>query len=232
MNLRGWVRTSLIEFPDHIATVLFTGGCNFRCPMCHNADLVLRPDSGPALPEEEVWAFLERRRGLVNGAVITGGEPTQDRDLPAFLRRLRRHHLDIKLDTNGYCPDVLQALLTEGLVDYVALDVKAPPAKYPALTGLGDVDVSRVERSITLLRRSGVAHEFRTTVVPGLLVEEDIAAIARWIAGVQHYVLQQFRPLHTLDPSLARVKPYPAARLHAMAEVARQRIAHVEIRGA
>jgi pyruvate formate lyase activating enzyme len=129
VELKGWVRTSLIDYPDHIASVLFTGGCNFRCPMCHNADLVLRPTEVPTLPEKEVWDFLSRREGLVDGVVITGGEPTLQPDLAPFIRRLKDTDLDVKLDTNGYLPDVLKTLLSEGLLDYVALDIKAPPEK-------------------------------------------------------------------------------------------------------
>jgi pyruvate formate lyase activating enzyme len=231
MNLKGWVRTSLIDFPDHVATVLFTGGCNFRCPMCHNADLVLRPNQMPALTESEVWAFLERRRGLVNGVVITGGEPTLQRDLTAFLGQLRERHLDIKLDTNGYYPDVLADLLDDGLVDYVALDIKAPPGKYPLLVGMSDVDVTRVERSVALLQESGVPHEFRTTVVPGMLDDDDVEAIARRIAGAEQYVLQQFRALYTLDPALESVSPFPVARLQAMAERAGRWLPCVHVRG-
>lgn len=231
MHLKGWVRTSLIDFPDHIATVLFTGGCNFRCPMCHNADLVLRPGELPDLPPEEVWAFLVRRVGLVDGVVITGGEPTLQPELIPFLRRVREQGLDIKLDTNGYRPDVLAALLDEGLVDYVALDVKAPPEKYPLLAGCDDLDMAQLERSITLLRDNGLSHEFRTTVVPGLLDEQDVEAIARWIAEAEQYVLQQFRPQHTLDPALEALTPYPAERLQAMARRVRRWVAHVTVRG-
>jgi pyruvate formate lyase activating enzyme len=231
VELKGWVRTSLIEYPGHIATVLFTGGCNFCCPMCHNADLVLRPEKVPALPEEEVWDFLSRRKGLVNGVVITGGEPTLQPDLPAFLRRLREIGLDVKLDTNGYRPDVLAALLDEGLVDYVAMDVKAPPEKYPSLAGLSNVDIACLERSIALLKESDLEHEFRTTVVPGLLDEGDVEAIARWIAGVERYVLQQFRPAGTLDPALEAVTPYPIERLREMAERAGQWVSQAVVRG-
>jgi pyruvate formate lyase activating enzyme len=231
VRLKGWVRTSLIDYPDHIATVLFTGGCNFRCPPCHNADLVLRPAEMPDLPLEEVWAFLSRRAGLVDGVVITGGEPTLQGGLIPFLRRVREHGLDVKLDTNGYRPDVLVALLDEGLVDYVALDVKAPPKKYPLLAGRMDLDVARLERSIALLRDSGFSYEFRTTVVPGLLDEGDVGEIARWIAGVERYVLQQFRSLCTLDPALETVTPYPLERLQVMAECASRWVAHVAVRG-
>ena len=231
MQLKGWVRTSLIDYPSHIATVLFTGGCNFRCPSCHNADLVLRPGEMPTLPEEEVWAFLVRRAGLVDGVVITGGEPTLQSDLIPFLRQVREWGLDVKLDTNGYRPDVLEALLSERLVDYVAMDVKAPPAKYPLLAGWAGLDLGRVERSVELLQDSNLSCEFRTTVVPGLLVEEDVEEVARWIAGAERYVLQQFRPLGTLDPALEKVSPYPLERLREMAKRAGQWVAQAMVRG-
>jgi len=229
--LKGWVRTSLIDYPDHIATVLFTGGCNFRCPMCHNADLVLRPGKMETLPEEEVWGFLARREGLVDGVVITGGEPTLQPDLLPFLQRLKEANLDVKLDTNGYRPDILAALLNDGLLDYVALDVKAPPDKYALLAGLTDVDVTRVAQSIALLKESDIASEFRTTVVPALLDEDDIADIARWIAGAHRYALQQFRPVNTIDPALERTSPYPIEALQAMARRASQWVPQVIVRG-
>ena len=231
MNLKGWVRTSFIDYPAHIATVLFTGGCNFRCPMCHNADLVLRPGELPTLPDEEVWEFLERRVGLLDGVVITGGEPTLQSDLASFIRRVRERGLDVKLDTNGYRPGVLGALLDEGLVDYVAMDVKAPPEKYSILSGEAEVDVARVAHSIELLRGSGIACEFRTTVVPGLLSDEDVESIARWIAGAEQYVLQQFRPLGTLDPALEAVNPYPPDRLRRMADLAGRWVGRAVVRG-
>jgi pyruvate formate lyase activating enzyme len=229
--LKGWARTSLIDYPDHIATVLFTGGCNFRCPMCHNADLVLRPGEMETLPEEKVWDFLRRREGLVDGVVITGGEPTLQPDLSPFLYQLKEANLDVKLDTNGYRPEILAALLTDGLLDHVALDVKAPPGKYPLLTGLTDVDVTRVEQSIALLKESDIAYEFRTTVVPGLLDEDDVADIAHWIAGAQRYALQQFRPVNTIDPALEKASPYPIETLQAMARRASQWVPQVIVRG-
>jgi len=199
--------------------------------MCHNADLVLRPGELPTLPPEEVWDFLSRRARLVDGVVITGGEPTIQADLLPFLRQVRALGLDVKLDTNGYHPDVLEALLDEGLVDYVALDVKAPPAKYPRLAGRADLDLQRMERSVALLRSGGIPCEFRTTVVPGLLAAEDIEEIARWIAGAELYVLQQFRPLGTLSPSLETAAPYPVARLREMAERAGRWVDQAIVRG-
>jgi len=230
VQLKGWVRTSLIDYPDHIATVLFTGGCNFRCPPCHNADLVLRPNDLPDLPLDEVWGFLARRVGMVDGIVISGGEPTIQPELLTFVGDVRELGLDVKLDTNGYRPDVLEALLEAGMLDYVALDVKAPPDKYPLLTGRPDLDLGRLERSIGLLQASGLKHEFRTTVVPEWLDEGDIESIARWISGAELYVLQQFRPLHTLDPTL-KMDPYPVDRLWAMARRAQRWVGEVQVRG-
>ncbi|MBN1179401.1 MAG: anaerobic ribonucleoside-triphosphate reductase activating protein [Anaerolineae bacterium] len=230
MDLRGWVRTSLIDYPEHIATVLFTGGCNFRCPMCHNADLVLRPAELPALHEEAVWELLARRSGLLDGVVLTGGEPTLQNDLLPFIRRVREYGLDVKLDTNGYRPDVLEALLQEGLLDYVAMDVKSPPEKLAHLTGVPGIVRERIDRSIDLLRSGRIAYEFRTTVVPGLLVEDDIEAIASWVAGATRYALQQFRTLNTLDPALEHVSPYSTDVLHRMAKRAAKWVGEVVVR--
>jgi pyruvate formate lyase activating enzyme len=231
------VRTSLIDYTDHIATVLFVGGCNFRCPPCHNADLVLHPAEVPDLSIKEVRAFLARRAGLVDGVVISGGEPTLQSDLVPLLRQVRGWgagaRLDIKLDTNGYRPDVLAALLDEGLVDYVAMDVKAPPQKYPLLAGraVDGLDLARLERSLSLLRDGDIPYEFRTTVVPGWLDEGDVEEIARWISGAERYVLQQFRPLHTLDPALEALSPYPVEQLQAMARRAHRWVNQVAVRG-
>lgn len=228
---KGWARTSLLDFPGHIATVLFTGGCNFRCPMCHNADLVLRPAELPTLPLADVWQHLDRRAGKVTSVVITGGEPTLQPDLAEFLHAVRARGYATKLDTNGYAPDALAALLEAGLLDYVAMDVKAPPANYAQVAGLETVDLPRIERSLTLLRESGVAYEFRTTIVPGLLAPDDVAALAQWIAGAERYVLQQFRGGATLDPTLSATTPYPAAELHALADRIRQWLPQVTVRG-
>ncbi len=231
MQIRGWVKTSLIDFPGRIATVLFTSGCNFRCPYCQNSGLVLHPESLPEINPADIFQLLRRRRGLIDGVVITGGEPTLHEGLEDFLRKLKELGLATKLDTNGYRPDVLEALLREGLVDYVAMDVKAPPAKYPLLVGRDRLDLRRLDRSIGLVRESGVLYEFRTTVVPGLLDVEDVEGIARWIQGARRYVLQQFRPVNTLDPALEAVSPYRMERLEEMARRARPWVEAVEVRG-
>ncbi len=231
MQLKGWIKNSLIDYPGRISTIFFTGGCNFRCPICHNAALVLQPQTIPDIPLDKVFSFLERRIGLLDGVSITGGEPTLQPGLRPFLRRVRALGYAIKLDTNGYHPQVLAALLDEKMVDYVAMDVKAPPAKYAQLTGLPAVDLTRLEHSITLLRTQAPDYELRTTVVPGLLSVEDIAEIVRWIAGAKRYVLQQYRNQTTLDPDFADIKPYPPAVLQTLAAQAREQLAEVIVRG-
>ena len=236
MQLKGWQRTSLIDFPGHIATVLFTSGCNFRCPMCHNADLVLHPEALPSILVAQVMRHLEQRAGMITGVVITGGEPTLQPDLADFMSQLKHNNdgIAIKLDTNGYRPDVLAALLDEGLIDYIAMDVKAPPEKYAQLAGCerNRFDVTRIRRSISLILESGRPYELRTTVVPDLLTASDIEAVARWIDGAETYILQQFRAQGILDPALAETTPYTTAELEAMAERARRWIPTVKLRGA
>ena len=187
------LHSSLIEYPGHIADVLFVGGCNFRCVYCHNLDLVLRPDQLPDVDDEQLLASLLPRRSFVDGLVITGGEPTLQAGLIPFLSRARQAGFDIKLDTNGYQPDVLRLCLENHLVDYVAMDVKTSLTRYPLVTGVA-IDPARLRRSIDLIRHSGIDHEFRTTVVPGLVELADVESIARLIAGAQRYFLQAFRP--------------------------------------
>ena len=229
MQIKGLVKTSIVDYPGKIATVVFVGGCNFRCPYCHNADLVLRPDSLPDIEVGEVLRLLAERRGFVDGVVITGGEPTLQADLD-FFREVKALGLAVKLDTNGYHPHSLQRLLQEGLLDYVAMDAKGPLEKYPLVAGRR-IDTKRIENSIQLVLSSEIEHEFRTTVVPGMVVVEDVDAVAQSIAGARQYVLQQFRPSLTLAPQFTMMDPYPAAVLEEMADAARRWVANVSIRG-
>ncbi len=230
MQIRGWVKTSLIDYPGRIATVLFTGGCNFRCPYCQNAELVLHPESLPEINPADVFQLLRRRRGLIDGVVITGGEPTLHEGLEDFLRKLKELGLATKLDTNGYRPEVLRQLLERELLDYVALDIKATPAKYSLAAGV-PIDLRRIEESVELLLSSGIEHEFRTTVVPGIVAPEDVEEMAKSIAGARKCVLQQFRPQGTLDPRFGEVAPYPAQTLLEMARTAGRWVEKTEVRG-
>jgi len=230
MQIRGWVRTSLIDYPGRIATVLFTSGCNFRCPYCQNSELVLHPDGLPEIDLAEIFQHLTRRRGLIDGVVITGGEPTLQKGLDDFMRKLKELGLAIKLDTNGYRPQILRELLEQGLLDYVAMDIKTSPAKYPLAAGV-PVEGQRIEESVRLILTSGIDHEFRTTVVPGIVAPEDVEEIVKLIARAGKYVLQQFRPQATLVPRFREIAPYPARTLLEMAQAAERWIGEVEVRG-
>ncbi len=236
IEIRGWIRTSLIDYPGHIATVLFFGGCNFACPMCHNPDLVQHPGLLPGIDPAEVLDYLSRRQGKVTGVVITGGEPTLQRDLSVFLEAVQHRGCAVKLDTNGYRPDALEELLTAGLVDRVAMDIKGPPAKYGVVAGVEDPDLKAIEASLAMLTARSVVGELRTTVVPLLLDADDIEAVARWLSdslvkGSLPYTLQQFRGAETLDPALTNLAPYPPELLRKMAMRARQWLPDVRLRG-
>jgi pyruvate formate lyase activating enzyme len=205
--------------------------------MCHNADLVLKPGALPAVALKDVWRFLLQRQGKLTGVVVTGGEPALQPDLGDFLRAVRDLDYAVKLDTNGYRPDVLGQLLDARLLDYVAMDIKAPVEKYPRLAGVPDLDISKIEASIELLCRADVSCEFRTTIVPRLLDDDDIEGIAKWIGtnGDRtsiRYRLQQFRGAHTLDPALTSAVPYTVERLKQMASRARRWLEHVSVRSA
>ena len=174
-----------------MACTVFLPGCNLRCPFCHNAGLVLPGQMAPGMPEEELFSFLNSRRGILEGVCVTGGEPTLQKDLPGFLGKIRQLGFLVKLDTNGTCPDALQGLLTDGLVDYVAMDIKNSPDRYAATCGGAEV-LDEVRRSAALLMAGGVDYEFRTTVCNPLHRPEDMEAIGQWLGGAKRYFLQQF----------------------------------------
>ena len=208
MNLAGFQATTLIDFPGRVAATLFAAGCNFRCPFCHNAELVIpeRVRELSPVDSERVLEELERRRGFLDGVVLTGGEPTLQEDLGDFIARLRGLGFLVKLDTNGSRPEVVRSLVDDELVDYVAVDVKAPPNRYAEFAGV-EVPADAIERTVTILRESRVEYEFRTTVAPGL-AEDDLEAIAAWLRPARRYVLQAFRVpgepgKALLDPSWA-----------------------------
>lgn len=229
--IKGWVRTTLLDYPGQIATAVFLGGCCFRCPMCHNADLVLRPHGLPDISTAAVLEYLARRKGKITGLVISGGEPCLEPGLVGFLRQARALEIDVKLDTCGYLPDVLDRLARENLVNMLAMDIKAPPAKYACLAGLAQVDIERINASIAILRGSGLPYEFRTTVVSDWITLDDIAVIADWLAGAERYVLQQFRAQDCLDPAFNQRSPYPASVLLEMQAIASRKIESVALRG-
>ena len=202
MRIGGLSSFSLSDFPGHVAAMVFTQGCNFRCPYCHNGSLIpMDPPTGALIPEEEVFLFLEKRRGQLNGVVVSGGEPTLQSDIPLFFYRVRSMGYQIKLDTNGSRPEALAELLMEGLVDFIAMDIKAPFELYDRLTGVS-APKEQLEESIALIARSGIDHEFRTTVVEPLLSEDDLQAIQAMVPHGSRHRLQEFRPENALDPVL------------------------------
>ena len=202
MRIGGFVPVSLCDYPCRVAAVIFTQGCNFRCPFCHNGHLIER--QGAALLDETViLAQLAERSNRLGGVVVSGGDPTLQGDLPQFLHRLKSLGLAIKLDTNGSQPDVLQALFSDRLVDYVAMDIKAPWETYDRLAGVA-CDTILLRRSLRLIAASGLPHEFRTTRVGPLLAAEDCHAITQQIPAGSTHKWQPFRPEHSLDPALRK----------------------------
>lgn len=193
MVIHGLQKLTLLDYPGHTACTVFTAHCPWRCPFCHNASLVLDPQSQPTVSETDFFSFLVRRKGLLDGVAVTGGEPTLQRDLPEFLRKVKALGFAVKLDTNGTNPAMLRAILDEGLADYVAMDIKAGRDNYSAVTGTLRPDMMAVEESARLLMNGGVDFEFRTTVVRGLHSSEDFADIAAWLSGSEKYFLQAFK---------------------------------------
>lgn len=228
MQILGLNKTTLLDYPEHVAATVFTGGCNFRCPFCHNMDLVLG-EVEPALSTEDFFAFLEKRKGILDGVCITGGEPTLQKDLPDFIRGIRDKGYLVKLDTNGYRPKVLEELLRENLLDYVAMDIKSSVENYPRVTGMADLDVTGIQESVSLLKSAGIPYEFRTTVVKGLHRIDEFDGIGRWLQGAEAYFLQAFRENEKVpDKSLSS---FSEAEMREMKQLAERYIERVELRG-
>lgn len=191
MLLKGFQKTTLLDYPGKVACTVFTGGCNFRCPFCHNARLVTNQDVNERISEEEFFSYLIKRRGVLDGVCVTGGEPLLQKDMIPFLEKIRSFGLLVKLDTNGSRPDILEDILSRGLVDYVAMDLKNSKESYAKTCGL-DAYPAEIERSISLLMNAGIEYEFRTTVVRELHTAEDMVSMAKWIKGAPRYFLQGF----------------------------------------
>ena len=193
MTIHGFQKMTLLDFPGRVACTVFTAGCNFRCPFCHNALLVTELDGSMAIPEEDVLSLLKKRRGLLAGVAVTGGEPCLQPDLAEFLRKIKDLGYPVKLDTNGSFPDKLASLIDEGLVDYVAMDIKNSREKYEKTAACPPDLLPRVEQSVALLLGGRVEYEFRTTVMNEFHEPDDFDAIGRWIAGAPKYFIQPFK---------------------------------------
>ena len=216
MKIHGLQKMTLLDFPGRVACTVFLGGCDFRCPYCHNFELV-DGSAPPIMDDNQLFAFLEKRRGLLDGVAITGGEPCLHRDLPDLMRRVREMGFSVKLDTNGAHPAMLSGILDEGLADYVAMDIKNSPEKYAATVGLASIDLGPIRESVDLLMRGQADYEFRTTVVDEFHADQDFEAIGAWIQGARQYFLQAFTDRDSV----------PFGNLHAPSKEAMQR--HLEI---
>ena len=229
MRIGGLQKVTLLDYPGKVACTVFLPGCNLRCPFCHNPALVLPDRATGGLSTEKLLAFLETRRGKLDGVCVTGGEPTLYEDLPALLRQIRALGFAVKLDTNGSHPEALRAVVATGLVDYVAMDIKNSPAKYAATVGLPGFDLTPVRQSAALLLEGTVDYEFRTTAVAELHDDDSFREIAQWIAGAKRYYIQCFidrdsvlrTGLHAPDK----------AQLERWADIVRPLIPSVELRG-
>ena len=229
MQIHGLNKTTLLDYPEHVAATVFTGGCNFCCPFCHNGDLVLHPGKFSTISEEEVFAFLQKRKNVLTGVCITGGEPTLQPDLPDFIRRIKEMGYLVKLDTNGYRPDILKQLLEEKLLDYVAMDIKNSKDKYDTTVGKENLDIRRLEESVTRLKEGWIPYEFRTTVVRELHTKEDFTAIGEWLSGARVYFLQGYRDNENVIQR--GFSAYTKEEMEAFAQILRRHIDRVEVRG-
>lgn len=191
MKIIGLEKLSLVDYDGHTACTLFTGGCNFRCPFCHNGDLVLIPEKLGAYSENEIFSYLKKRQGLLDGVVVSGGEPTMHRDLPDYIQRIKDLGYDVKLDTNGTNPEMLSELIERKLIDYVAVDIKSSKEGYAKTAGLHSFP-ENVSRTVELLKKNKVPYEFRTTLVDELISKEDILSMAKWLNGCSVLYLQKF----------------------------------------
>lgn len=227
MKIHGLQKMTLLDFPGRVACTVFLGGCDFRCPYCHNFELVTG-EAKLLMDDQELFAFLEKRHGLLDGVAITGGEPCMNPGLPELLRQIKEMGFLAKLDTNGYHPEVLSSLLEEGLVDYVAMDIKNSPEKY-ALTVGQRLDLGRIKESIALLMNSGGDYEFRTTVVKELHAAEDFEKIGQMIRGAKRYFLQCFTDRDTVP--FGNLHGPSAEEMEHFAEIARRHVPETQVRG-
>lgn len=217
--IKGFLETSFVDWPGKIASVIFLPHCNFRCPYCHNHELVLAPDQIPTIPLPHILKHIKKYKDWIDGVCITGGEPTLLPDLIELIEYIRNEGVLVKLDTNGSRPEVLKRLIQKRVVDYIAMDVKAPlnDESYAACCGVS-VDLGTIKESIRLLRENQTAYEFRVTLVPTLLTRESLTSLAHDLTGSEKLTLQNFNPAHPLDPALKQVKPYEDHALKEMQE--------------
>ncbi len=230
VEIKGLEKFSPKDFPGYISSTVFLGGCNFRCPFCHNSDLVLRPEILPTFPLDYFLSFLDLRKGWLEGICISGGEPLLQDDLETLLILIKDRNLLVKIDINGSFPSRLEDLIQKRLIDYIAMDVKAPLKRYQEVTR-ATVNEEDIVRSVDIIKNSGLGYVFRTTLVPGLIGAEDIKKICQMLDGAKFFQLQQFVPLNTLDSHYLQKKPYRREEIQGLARIAEPYFSEVRIEG-
>lgn len=230
MIISGLQKTTLIDYPGKIAAIVFTRGCNFRCGYCHNPELVDPEIYYPEIKQEEIIDFLEKRRNVLEGVVITGGEPLIHSDIKEFIKKIKELDYAVKLDSNGSNPSLLQELIDDHLIDYIAMDIKHLPQRYHEITP-SDPNIEKIKQSIEIIKNSGLPYEFRTTVLPKHFQKNDFIAIGKLLKGAKMYYLQQFRPLKTLDQAYQQEKSFSQIELEAFQRILEKYIDKCEIRG-
>ena len=228
MKIHGLQKMTLLDYPGRVACTVFFGGCDMRCPFCHNAEL-LDGSAPPVMDEQELLAFLEKRKGLLEGVAFTGGEPLLQKDLPVLAEKIRALGYPVKMDTNGTHPDLLAQMIRDGLVQYVAMDIKNSPDRYAETAGLTSIDLDRVRESVSLLLEGSTEYEFRTTVVAELHDDSSFEQIGPWICGAQHYYLQRFTDRETV-PFQGLHAP-TEEQMRRWTEIIRPFVPSVELRG-
>ncbi|MBU0535733.1 MAG: anaerobic ribonucleoside-triphosphate reductase activating protein [Nanoarchaeota archaeon] len=229
--IKGIHKTSIVDYPTKVACTIFTAGCNFRCPFCHNPDLIEKKghDKLDTIEEKKFFDFLDKRKKWLDGVVITGGEPCINKDLPEFVRKIKEKGFLVKIDTNGTNPSMLKSLVGQKLVDYIAMDIKADEENYSKAVGI-TVDIDNIKKSIDIIKRSGVNYEFRTTIVPTLHDKKSIERMGMMIEGTKKIVLQQFNNKKTYDPGFEEIKPYSKEEIVEFAKILEHYTEKVEIR--
>lgn len=230
MDIRGFQGVSLIDYPGTISSVIFTGGCNFKCPYCQNPSLIIGLDKIPEIPAKEILEKLEKRKKFIDGVVITGGESTINKDLPNFLREIKRMGFKIKLDTNGSFPDMIKEVINEDLLDFIAMDYKSPISKYRKVMG-AECNPTKIAESVNIIKNRRIHHEFRTTIHPKLHSLKDIIQMSEELKGTERYVIQQFSPLVCLDTSYQKTAGFAKSEIEEILPEIKKRIPCTILRG-
>ena len=229
MKIQGLQKLTLLDFPEHVACTVFTAGCNFRCPFCHNASLVVHIQKENGISEEEFFSFLEKRKGVLDGVCVTGGEPLLQPDIESFIWKIKNLGYAVKLDTNGSFPETLKILVQKGLVDYVAMDIKNSLETYAITSGVDAINLEKIQESVSYLKENHVPYEFRTTVTQNFHSKEEFEKIGQWLEGTEKYFLQNF--VDSGDLINGRIKGCSEEEMREFLSVVQKYIPRAKLRG-